>query len=94
MQLTDDAGMVVGGWDTSADFHGPNSPRLLQQAAQAWRVAYQREITPEEWEWVARFTAGQLAQLREVAEKSDHELAVLTSLCQQLLSSNEFLYVD
>ena len=94
LQLTDDAGTVVGGWDTSADFHGPNSPRLLQQAAQAWRIAYQREITPEEWEWVARFTAGQLAQLREVAEKSDHELAVLTSLCQQLLSSNEFLYVD
>jgi len=94
LQLSDAAGAAIGGWDTAADFHGPHTPIVLQQAAQAWRIAYHREITPEEWDWVAQFVSVQLAQLRAAGEKSDHDLAVLTSLCQQLLSSNEFLYVD
>jgi hypothetical protein len=34
-----------------------------------------------------------MAELRLAANK-EYELAALTDLCQQVLSSNEFLYVD
>ena len=40
------------------------------------------------------FVLAQLAQLRSSGDKTDHELTALTSLCQQLLSSNEILYAD
>ena len=46
-------------------------------------------ITPEEAAWVSEYGSRQLR-----APGPDRELAVLTNLCQQLLISNEFLYVD
>jgi hypothetical protein len=70
---------------------GATPSRLERIAAAAWQIAYQRPITPEEAGWVAEFAAGPGGA---PAPGSDQELAVLTNLCQQLLTSNEFLYVD
>lgn len=76
----------------SAPSSGADYPR---QIAHAWRLAYQRPPTAEETELAAQFLSEQVAYLRSSGDpKADHELAALTSLCQQLLSSNEFLYVD
>jgi hypothetical protein len=68
---------------------GPASDKLARQAAYAWKLVYQRAITPDEATWVSEYHARQLAM-----PGPDRELAVLTNLCQQLLISNEFLYVD
>ena len=63
--------------------------------ARAWNLAYQRPIRADEMELVRSFVVTQRATLdsRKV-EAKDRDKAVLTNLCQQLLSSNEFLYVD
>jgi hypothetical protein len=74
--------------------HGPANITIPQQIAYAWAVAYQRNITREELELGCAFVARQLAQLRAQNAPGDHERTALTNLCQQLLSSNEFLYVD
>ena len=68
---------------------GAASDRLARQAACAWELVYQRTITPEEVAWVNEYSSRQLS-----TPGPDRELAVLTNLCQQLLISNEFLYVD
>ena len=68
---------------------GSKPDQLARQAAHAWKLVYQRTITPEEVAWVNEYGSRQFA-----ASGPDRELAVLTSLCQQLLVSNEFLYVD
>jgi len=68
---------------------GSTSDQLTRQAACAWKLVYQRAITPEETAWVTEYGARQLS-----APGPARELAVLTNLCQQLLISNEFLYVD
>jgi Protein of unknown function (DUF1549)/Protein of unknown function (DUF1553)/Planctomycete cytochrome C len=65
------------------------SDQFARQAAHAWKIVYQRAITPEESAWVGEFGSRQLSM-----PGPDRELAVLTNLCQQLLISNEFLYVD
>ncbi|HEX7376296.1 MAG TPA: PSD1 and planctomycete cytochrome C domain-containing protein [Pirellulales bacterium] len=71
----------------------PASP-LAKHVSHAWQIAYQREPTPEEMELACQYLNEQLAALAAAGVKTDHELAALTGLCQQLLSSNEFLYVD
>jgi hypothetical protein len=68
---------------------GSTSDRLALQAAHAWKIVYQRSITPEEAAWVGEYGSRQVA-----TPGPDRELAVLTNLCQQLLISNECLYVD
>jgi Protein of unknown function (DUF1553) len=68
---------------------GSTSDQFARLAACAWMLVYQRAITTEEAAWVNEFGSRQLA-----APGPDRELAVLTNLCQQLLISNEFLYVD
>jgi hypothetical protein len=67
---------------------------LPQQLAQAWRIVYQRAPSREELELGCQFVTTQQAALQKRGDKGDHELTALTSLCQQLLSSNEFLYAD
>ncbi|MGV3724605.1 MAG: DUF1553 domain-containing protein, partial [Actinomycetota bacterium] len=64
---------------------------LPQQIARAWQVAYERPITAPEAEMALRFVQKQMGQQ---TDKTKAELLALTNLCQQLLSSNEFLYVD
>jgi Protein of unknown function (DUF1553) len=85
--------------DTPADYErdrlakvNTKNPRLAQYAAFAWREAYQRDATLAEVEIASRFLVRQMEHLR--ANVKDFELAALTNLCQQLLSSNEFLHVD
>jgi hypothetical protein len=94
VKLYDAANHELDSWTSAGDFHGPYGLSLPQQAAYAWRIAYQREATFEEVDSACRFIAEQLVALRGSDNKTDHELLAMTSLCQQLLSSNEFLYVD
>ena len=61
-------------------------------AETAWRLTYLRAPTTDEVKLGATFLTAQTAAHRGKAK--DAELAALTNLCQQLLASNEFLYVD
>lgn len=67
--------------------------RPAQYVAFAWQEAYQRPATLEEVDLACQFLARQIGHLR-TSKHADPELAALTNLCQQLLSSNEFLHVD
>jgi hypothetical protein len=69
------------------------SDPLGRRVALAWQHAYQRPASPEETDLACRFVRGQAARLR-AAGQADADTAALTDLCQQLLVSNEFLYVD
>jgi len=73
---------------------GSPAPTLAQQIAAAWRLVYQRPITADELDWARSFAAEQRATLDRSGAGGDRQLTVLTSLAQQLLNSNEFLYVD
>ncbi len=66
---------------------GSADDRLPRMIARAWALAYQRPAAPEELDAAVAFVAAP-------REGDDPELAALTDLCQQLLCSNEFLYVD
>ncbi|MFO0844611.1 MAG: PSD1 and planctomycete cytochrome C domain-containing protein [Gemmataceae bacterium] len=68
----------------------PGSAR--DRVALAWRLAYLRNASPEELDLASRFVQRQALQLRG-AVGQDAERAALTNLCQQLLASNEILYV-
>jgi hypothetical protein len=71
-----------------------SQPALSQQIACAWRLVYQRPITPLELSWTIAFVDEQRRTLDRSGAGGDRELTVLANLCQQLLNSNEFLYVD
>jgi hypothetical protein len=60
----------------------------------AWRAVYRRPISDQEQAWAREFAAAQAQVLGASASPADRDLFVLTCVCQQLLSSNEFLYVD
>ena len=75
-------------------FPGPPPPPLANQIAVAWQIAYHRPITPAEFSAVCGFFRQQFATLSDSPANTDPELQALTDLCQALLSSNEFLYVD
>ncbi len=94
LQLTDAAGAELGTWDSVADFHGPLTTSIPQQIAYAWRLAYCRGITSEEMELACQFMDQQIKTLKQTGTAGDHDLIALTSVCQQLFSSNEFLYAD
>jgi hypothetical protein len=69
----------------------PADPHALQVEF-AWRFAYQRPPEPDERQLGTAFLTLQTTTLTGVAKEP--ELAALTNLCQQLMASNEFLYVD
>jgi hypothetical protein len=73
--------------EVEADLTGPPAVSLSRMVAYAWALAYQRPIAPDELDAALAFVAAPRAG-------DDPELAALTDLCQQLLCSNEFLYVD
>lgn len=81
-------------WQADKSFPGPSAPPLAHQIAAAWQIAYNRPITPDEFAAVANFLRQQFATLTESPTATDPELQALTDLCQAMLSSNEFLYVD
>lgn len=80
------------------------APRLSERLAsrpwaaeitRAWQLAYGRLPEPTEWNDAASYLDQQLAQLATVELKEgDPPLYALAGLCQVLMSSNEFLYVD
>jgi hypothetical protein len=82
-------------------FHGPlgdGTAIELASIARAWQLAYARNPTREELQSACEFMTNQLTYLRQhpqhtVAGRSP-EIQALANLCQALLSSNEFLYVD
>ena len=79
---------------TPASVNTPSSaPAWEPQLSHAWQLAFQRPITAEELALSSRFLQQQVEYLRESKHK-DPEQAALVNLCQQLLSANEFLYVD
>jgi hypothetical protein len=67
---------------------------LPRQAARAWSIVYGRAIERDEFEFACQFLTEQVAQLRALVEAPEIEKNAMTNLCQQLLSSNEFLHVD
>ncbi len=69
-------------------------PDLARMMEHAWRIAYGRPITEEERGWAKEFIQMQLQELDRSKAGGDRELSALANLCQQLLNSNEFLYVD
>jgi hypothetical protein len=73
---------------------GDESARRDRRLALAWQLAYQRPIEPDELSSARRFLDRQRVRHPPSKVKSDAELPMWTNLCQQLLSSNEFLYVD
>ncbi|HVJ66837.1 MAG TPA: DUF1553 domain-containing protein, partial [Caulifigura sp.] len=90
-------------WSSATEFHGPiaKSPPLPQSIAAAWRGAYSRDMTQSELDGVLAFAVRQLevletlpADAKKTTPSADDSLLLLTNICQQLISSNEFLYVD
>ncbi len=81
-------------WSADKSFPGPPPPSLANQIATAWQIAYHRPITPTEFAAVCGFFRQQFATLSASPTNADAELQALTDLCQAILSSNEFLYVD
>ncbi len=73
---------------------GDESARRDRRLVRAWQLAYQRPIEPDELSSARRFLDRQRARHASLKDKSDPEIIIWTNLCQQLLSSNEFLYVD
>jgi len=68
------------------------TPKPTDRINAAWRLAYLRLPTSDEHRLAEAFLTEQTAIHR--AKVKDADLAALTNLCQQLLASNEFLYVD
>ncbi len=81
-------------WPSDKTFTGPPPPSLANQVATVWHIAYGRPITREELTPVLTFLNEQLRSLSNSSPIADNELQAMTDLCQALLSSNEFLYVD
>jgi hypothetical protein len=94
VKLQDDNGATVFASNSAVGFHGPEPASLPQLAAAAWRLAYLRDASEAELQSTCEFLSTQIVSLQQTRPAGDHELAALTSLCQQLLSSNEFLYVE
>jgi hypothetical protein len=87
-------------WQGLYDFKldGSSVP-LLAQAAYALECAYSRPPTREELEIAANYLQAQVKLYEEHMANSPPDNVTparqaLTNLCQALLSSNEFLYVD
>ncbi|HEY3964707.1 MAG TPA: DUF1549 and DUF1553 domain-containing protein, partial [Planctomycetaceae bacterium] len=94
LTVGDGKGALLDSWNSSTDFHGPAGALLPQQIAYAWLIAFDRPVSAEELDIACQFAGQQIAWLRASGDKADPEVTALTSLCQQLFSSNEFLHVD
>ncbi len=86
---------------SSADqFHGPqpSSDAIPGQAIRAWQLALCRKPTDDELSLAVQFIAGQIEYLNQhpgqLPKDTTASQQAMTSLCQALLTCNEFLYVD
>lgn len=93
LTLLGEQSLMLGSWNSAAGFHGPAGRPLPDQVAMAWQLAYQRSPTREELQSACQFVLKQHEQLVARGDE-DPVLRAMTNLCQALLTSNEFLYVD
>ncbi len=71
---------------------GDDQQALIKRA---WELVYSRKPTDSELADAEQFLLEQAELLKPRAGKEDDpQLQAVASLCQVLLSSNEFLYVD
>ena len=98
LQLKTEAGELLT--TTSQDgFHGPQPtvsllPGLVERA---WQLAYGRPASEDELNGSLEFLASQVQHVRQhgpAAVQNNQLVQAMTNLCQALLTSNEFLYVD
>jgi len=86
-------------WNSVADFSGPRTPQapLQQQVMLAWQLAYGRKPLQEEYQSALDFLAEQIPILIDTRGNDKNinpAQQAMTNLCQILMSSNEFLYID
>ncbi|MBL8850919.1 MAG: PSD1 domain-containing protein [Planctomycetaceae bacterium] len=94
-------GAQVHAWASPDGFHGPlaaPTPLKPEHIVRAWQRAYLRTPTDDELRLAIGFIAGQVQHLRLEAtvlpDGRTAEQQALVNLCQALLVSNEFLYVE
>ena len=89
-----ETGAGQGSWSSIKGFGGPAESRLEKQIVFAWWLAYQRPPALDEYQQVAAWIARQV----EIDSQAENGAAAvkqaMVSLCQSLLGSNEFLYVE
>jgi hypothetical protein len=91
-------------WSAPDDPNVSGRVALARMIAYAWTLAYQRPITADELDAALGFVVEQIGEIKnetgnkkteaEVKAEAERRSSALTNLCQQILSSNEFLYVD
>lgn len=88
---------VVRTWDSVKDFRGPLQPVHLapvsKQIFLAWQLAYGRSPSQREFQLASEFLSEQFLLLAGQGNQQPVEQA-LVNLCQAILGSNEFLYLD
>ncbi len=94
LKLAGADGSTLAASNSATEFAGPRTATWPQLAAKGWEIVHQRPADPDELVAACRFLSDSIAEARATGQTGDLELAALTSLCQQLLISNEFLYVD
>ena len=87
-------GRVLARLNSAADFAGPNGPSLAMQAAHAIELVHGRSPLEGELALLVEFMRRQGERLAGTVPRSALEETLMTLVCQQLLSTNEFLYVD
>ncbi|AMV39123.1 PSD1 and planctomycete cytochrome C domain-containing protein [Planctomyces sp. SH-PL62] len=65
-----------------------------QRLVSVWNATYLRSASDEEAAWAGKFLVEQQAAIALDPAEKDPRRAAFVNLCQQLLNSNEFLYVD
>ena len=87
-------GKVLARLDSAADFAGPAGPSLVAQAAHAIELVHGRLPREGELALLVEFMDRQANRIGGTVPRSALDESLLTLVCQQLLSTNEFLYVD
>ncbi len=81
-------------WQSHTDFQGPSTAPLEKQVILAWWLAYQRPPESDEFDHVMRWLERQIAVDTQAQNPSSALQQAMVNLCQNLLGSNEFLYVE
>jgi hypothetical protein len=92
--LNSPEGKVLATLNSSTGFSGPSGPSLVAQAAHAIELVHGRPPREGELALLVDFMRLQARQLAGKISGATLEETVVALLCQQLLSTNEFLYVD
>jgi hypothetical protein len=87
-------GTPAQSWNSQNQFRGPATAPVLYQIACAWHRAYRRSATEAELQLAADFVSQQVVELTKTMDYDAAERQAITNLCQALIVSNEFIYVD